>query len=127
MGFVLFWFGMAALVVGVLTFIVPEIGWPWQVTLFAVLAAGFIVMWWRWRAANPKAPDEAEQLNHRANGLIGTVITLSEPLHLGQGRTFINDTLWQVRGPEAPSGAEMRVTGVSDDAVLELELASPGG
>ena len=40
----------------------------------------------------------------------------------GSGRVRIDDTVWQVRGPDAPAGARVKVTG-ADGPVLKVETA----
>jgi membrane protein implicated in regulation of membrane protease activity len=48
---------------------------------------------------------------------------LAEPIVNGSGRAKVRDSTWQVRGPDAPAGARVRVTGVADGVVLTVEPA----
>jgi membrane protein implicated in regulation of membrane protease activity len=40
----------------------------------------------------------------------------------GRGRVRIDDSVWQVRGPDAPAGPRVVVTG-ADGSVLEVKAA----
>jgi inner membrane protein len=123
-GFIIFWFGLAAIAVSVLTAIVPKIIWPYQVAVFAVLTAAFIVGWWRYQKDQPPKHDPSEHLNRHAEAMIGQVITLTDPIKHGQGRSFIHDTLWRIKGADAPKGAQVRITAVDEDSVLAVEYVA---
>ncbi len=45
--FTIFWFGLGALVTGLLLAILPEISLKWQVLVFSVSSIGFTVFWFR--------------------------------------------------------------------------------
>mgnify|MGYP006185886979 CR=1 FL=1 len=47
---------------------------------------------------------------------------LSEPIVEGRGRIRIDDSIWQVRGPDAPAGARVVVTG-ADGTILNVTMA----
>ena len=73
------------------------------------------------RLAGALDTDSADPLlNRRAGRLQGRTFVLSEPIVEGSGRVRIDDTTWQVRGPDAPAGARVTVTG-SDGSVLDVE------
>jgi len=61
-------------------------------------------------------------LNLRAGRLQGRTFILAEPIVEGSGRVQVDDSVWQVRGPDAPAGARVKVTG-SDGAILTVEPA----
>lgn len=74
----LLWSGIAALLVGLLTWLVP-LGWGWQEATFAVLTVGSAWLWWyHLRAGDRTCP--ASALNQRGQQLIGLRTRLSEPL-----------------------------------------------
>ena len=50
------------------------------------------------------------ELNRRGAQLIGRVLVLAEAIEGGRGKVRVGDTLWPVEGPDAPAGAEVRVT-----------------
>jgi membrane protein implicated in regulation of membrane protease activity len=114
-GTFMLWLGLSALIVGVLSLIVV---WPWQAQLvaFAVLSIASIILW---RRLSPKLQEVREQpfLNRRTEGFIGRVFTLDKPIVDGSGTVRIDDTIWQVRGPDSASGARVKVTD-ADGATL---------
>jgi inner membrane protein len=124
-GFILMWFGIAALVVGFITLGFPDMGWPAQLGIFAVLTTALMAFWWSYQKNRPKS-DQISAFNHRANSLIGKTITLTDAIRHGQGKSFIGDTLWQIVGQDAAKGSQVRIVSVRDDNVLSVEfLAGP--
>lgn len=119
-GFFLMWFGIAALLIGTGTLI---FSWPWQLQVIGFLVLSVItVMVGRRFAGNPDTDTADPHLNLRGSRLTGRTFVLSEPIVEGAGRVKIDDTIWQVRGPDAPAGGRVRVTG-ADGAVLKVESA----
>jgi membrane protein implicated in regulation of membrane protease activity len=47
---------------------------------------------------------------------------LADPIVEGRGRVRIDDTVWQVHGPDAPAGSRIVVTG-ADGSILRVEPA----
>ncbi|PKP97928.1 MAG: hypothetical protein CVT74_12580 [Alphaproteobacteria bacterium HGW-Alphaproteobacteria-13] len=119
-GFFLIWLGAAAVVTGVIAWIVP-IGIPAQLGIFALLS--FVALYGarRWLKANPIASADPH-LNQRGGRLVGEVLTLTRAIEDGRGRAKVGDGEWPVRGPDAPEGSKVRVTG-TDGNVLVVELA----
>lgn len=122
-GFILMWFGVAALVVGFLTLAMPELGWPLQLGIFAGITAVFLVFWWNYQRNRPKDATESA-FNRRADGMVGKTFTLSDALQHGSGYSFIGDTRWQIRGQDAAKGTQVRVVSVSDDSILNVEFVA---
>lgn len=119
-GTFMLWLGLSAVVVGVVSLL---IAWPWQLQLvtFAVLSIGSLMVW---RRMSPKVDEIRAQpfLNRRAEGFVGRVFTLEKPIVDGNGTVRIDDTIWQVRGPDSPSGVRVRVTD-ADGAMLMVARA----
>jgi inner membrane protein len=117
-GTFMLWLGLAAILVGVISLL---IAWPWQAQLvaFAALSIGSIIIW---RRLTPKADELRTQpfLNRRAEGFVGRVFTLEKPIAEGSGTVRIGDTVWRVRGPDAPAGSRVTVT-ETDGATLVVE------
>src|SRR3954454_4683101 len=101
-GTFMLWLGLSALLVGLITLLID---WPWQAQLvaFAVLSIASIVVW---RRLSPKVDEVRTQrfLNRRAESFVGRVFTLEKPIVDAAGTVRIGDTVWQVRGPDAPPG-----------------------
>jgi membrane protein implicated in regulation of membrane protease activity len=61
-------------------------------------------------------------LNRRAAQLVGRVVPLERGIVNGRGRVQIADALWDVSGPELPTGAPVRIIGV-EGMNLQVEVA----
>ena len=119
-GFVLVWFGVAAIVVGVLAL---AVNWSVQ-TLALVWAAASIALLLvgrRWFVRDVGRSSEP-LLNDRAGRLVGRVFTLAEPLGENGGNLHIDDSVWRIRGPALPAGAKVVVRG-SEGATLVVAAA----
>jgi inner membrane protein len=106
-GVFLFWFGLAALLVGLLTFVLHP-SWELQLLMFAVFAAAAVPLWRRIALHRP-AETSHPFLNKRAEALVGRVFTLDKPIIDGAGTVRIDDTIWRVAGPDAPAGSKVKV------------------
>jgi membrane protein implicated in regulation of membrane protease activity len=120
-GVVFLWLAAAAVVVGLMTFAAPGIGLEYQVLVFAVLSMLSIAGWQYWRRRHPETSDRPT-LNRRAEQYVGEVFTLETRISDGAGKVRIGDSLWKVRGPDAPAGTRVRVVG-ADGIVLNVEPA----
>jgi inner membrane protein len=121
-GVFMLWLGLAALIVGLVSF---GIAWSWQaqVIAFAALAIAMVPLW-RHFARRHEKPTDTPFLNRRAESLIGRVFTLEKPIIDGVGTVRVDDTVWRVAGPDAPSGSRVKVT-QADGASLTVELEGP--
>jgi inner membrane protein len=107
-GVFLFWFGLAALLVGLASFAFDP-SWQLQLLMFAVFAAAAVPLWRR-IARSAAAPSRDNPfLNRRTAGLVGRVFTLEKPIIDGAGTVRIDDTIWRVAGPDAPAGSRVRI------------------
>ena len=110
----------AALVVGLLALVLPGLGVATEFVLFAVIATAASLLYIKvFRDEQEATPDE---LNHRAESLIGTEFELSEDLHAGDGRVQIGDTFWHVH-TDADLLRGVRVRVVSADT-MQLKVAA---
>lgn len=53
--FTIFWFGLGALVVGILMLIVPDIGLSWQILIWIIASSAFVLFWFK--VLKPKMTD----------------------------------------------------------------------
>ena len=113
------WMGISAIVLGLVAWLIPAIGWEMQLMLFAVLSLVSIVGWRMWQR---KHPDETDQpsLNRRGEQYIDRVFTLETPIENGFGKVRVGDTLWRVQGTEAPAGSKVKVTS-ANGVILVVE------
>ncbi|MGV7031628.1 NfeD family protein [Methylobacterium symbioticum] len=106
-GIFLIWLGLAALLTGLGTALVPM---PWQAQLlvWAVLSLGSVALATRLnrRRAEPV-------LNRADRGLVGREAVLAEAIVGGAGALRLDDTYWRVSGPDLPAGARVRIVGLA--------------
>jgi membrane protein implicated in regulation of membrane protease activity len=114
------WLGAAGIVTGLTAFI-PGVGWPFQVTIFGVLAL-VIVVGWTMISRNRKPTSDRPLLNQRAEVFIGHEGVIDEPITQGYGRLRLGDSVWRIAGPDLAAGAKVRVVG-AEGAVLKVEAA----
>ncbi len=117
----LIWPAIAAVVVGVIIAIVPDLDWRLQLLIFAVVAVvatvGGRTLWQRYRGE-----DSEPSLNRRGTQYIGRRMTLSEDLADGSGRVQLDDTWWPARtvdGRPLQSGRQIEVVAVNG---IELQV-----
>src|ERR1700743_952368 len=104
----LFWLGLAALLVGLVSFVVHP-SWQTQLLMFAVFAAVAVPVWRRLAKSNSTVSARNPFLNRRADALVGRVFTLEKPIIDGAGTVRIDDTIWRVAGPDPPAGSPGKV------------------
>ena len=107
-GVFLFWLGLAALLVGLVSFGLHP-SWQTQLLMFAVFAACAVPVWRRLALSAPKTDDSNAFLNRRAEALVGRVFTLERPIVDGAGTVRVDDTIWRIAGPDTPAGSRVRV------------------
>jgi inner membrane protein len=117
----LLWTGIAAAMVGVLTYLFPGMAAPWQFLLFGCLSVLTAVFWWQRQKAAAK-PSDQPGLNQRGSEFVGRNFVLHEAIIGGRGKIRAGDTLWLVTGPELPAGSQVRVSG-QDGVLLKVDPA----
>lgn len=119
-GVFMLWLGIAALLVGLLTFAV-SLSWQTQIIVFAILSIAMVPLWRHYSKRNEK-PTDKPFLNKRAQGLVGREFTLEKPIIDGVGTVKIDDTIWRVSGSDAPAGSRVKIVH-ADGASLKVEAA----
>ncbi|MGD9649644.1 MAG: NfeD family protein [Dongiaceae bacterium] len=120
-GFYSLWLGMAALITGLIVFVVPNLGTGIEIGIFAVMTLVSVLGWRHYLRRYPIKSDQPA-LNRRGAQYIGQFCILTQAIVNGRGRAQLADGTWSVEGPDAPAGARMKVTGVNG-AVLIVEAA----
>jgi membrane protein implicated in regulation of membrane protease activity len=118
-GAIFVWFAVAAAVLGAVTFVLPVLPWQVQLILFGLLSFGAIAAWRRYRREHPETSDQPT-LNRRGHQYEGKVLEIVDSIENGYGKARLGDSVWTVRGPDAPAGARVRVVGV-ENTVLVVE------
>jgi inner membrane protein len=120
-GVFLFWFGLAALLVGLVSFALHP-SWQAQLLMFSVFALAAVPVWRRLSRGNRHGSENHPFLNRRADALVGRVFTLEKPIIDGSGTVRVDDTVWRVAGPDVPAGSRVKVVSV-DGANLTVAAA----
>jgi inner membrane protein len=120
-GVFMFWLGLAALLVGLVSFVINP-SWQTQLILFSVFAVAAVPLWRRFALKLGAASRSNPFLNRRADALVGREFTLEKPIVDGAGTVRIDDTIWRVAGPDAPAGSRVKVVRV-DGANLTVAAA----
>ena len=120
-GVFLFWLGLAALLVGLMSFGFNP-SWQVQILMFAVFAAAAVPAWRRLARSNTAVSASNPFLNKRTEAMIGREFTLEKPIVDGAGTVRIDDTIWRVAGPDSPAGSRVRIV-QADGASLTVASA----
>src|ERR1700709_2241664 len=120
-GVFLFWLGLAALLVGLLSFAINP-AWQTQLLLFAVFAVAAVPAC---RYFAPSASSHSVSnpfLNKRTEAMVGREFTLEKPIVDGSGTVRIDDTTCPVAGPDARAGSRVKIV-QADGASLTVAAA----
>ena len=120
-GVFMFWLGLAALLVGLLSFAI-DLSWQAQLLVFAVFAIAAVPLWRRVARGNSGVSASNPFLNKRTDAMVGRVFTLEKPIIDGSGTVKIDDTIWRVAGPDTPAGSRVRIV-QADGASLTVAAA----
>lgn len=115
-GVFLIWFAVAALLVGLFSFVMP-LSLPLEVVLFAVLAVINVLASRRWLRGHPVESADP-LLNQRGLQLVGRKVTVTQAIEGGNGRVKCGDTEWLAQGPDAEAGAKLTVTGSTGSTLI---------
>lgn len=109
----LLWSGVAAVVTGLLAWVIP-FGWEWQGVLFAVLTMLAAWLWWQWLSRRVKQQKPADaSLNLRGQQLVGRRFQLDNALVNGRGHMRVGDSSWPVSADDdLAAGTRVEVTAV---------------
>ncbi len=112
------WFGLSAVVVGVLLFLLTAAGLgealslPWQLVLFAVISVATVFGVRRFANAQD-VESEDKDLNQRSAQYFGRIVVVEDAISGGRGRVRVGDTLWAASGADAEKGTRVRITGAN--------------
>lgn len=116
------WPGLAAILLGVLTLVVPGLDWTIALSLWAALSVLTLTLWVLYRRKNP-SPKGSNTLNRRGQELVGQELTLDSPVINGKGEIRAGDTIWRVvSAANLPAGTAVKVVAVEGTS-LRIEQA----
>jgi inner membrane protein len=115
------WLAIAAALTG---FTDTLYGLPWQAELlvFAALSVVSVVAGRKFYGGPANEPEDNPYLNRRQLGYIGRSFTLTQPIVNGRGKLTIEDTVWEVEGPDMAAGTRVKVTAVKDMNLIVTPL-----
>lgn len=117
----LLWSGIAAALVGILTWLFP-LSWEQQSLTFAVLTLLVAWLWWKWLSHRQSLSSSSGALNQRGKQLLGMQATVIEPMQNGFSRVKIGDSTWRVSATEALNVGDNVVVIGLDGITLQVKL-----
>lgn len=117
------WFGIGALVCGLLFQVIGDIYWPYQIIAFCTFSS--LSLFLGRRFIKQAAPSKTSTLNRRLYQYIGRRGTLETPIVNGKGRVKLDDTYWTVTGADLPANTAVTITGVENSRFVVQE-SDPG-
>ena len=109
------WMSVAAGSVGILKWLMPTLDGQSQILIFSILAIVSAVFWKAFLKRHPQIT-EHPTLNRRVEQYRGRNFALTAPLHHGRGKIQIDDSWWDIEGPDIP--VETLVTVVDIDGTI---------
>lgn len=123
-GIFLLWFGLSAIVIGVLTLMFQGAGfWPWEVQVILFLGLAIASAYLGRRIFVNNAESDQPLLNQRGAQLIGRTTLLDAPIEQGVGRAQLDGVQWRVSGADMPAGTRIKVTSHNNSGTLFVEAA----
>ena len=122
-GYFMLWIGIAAGVMGVLTFALPAMSALVQAIVFAVLAIASCAVYWRFVRPLAEIRNDEPLLNRRGARMVGRRVVIVEPIVNGRGKVKVGDGAWLAEGPDLPLGAEVEVVACEGTTLKVRALA----
>jgi inner membrane protein len=98
-----------------------DMGWQGELMSFAVFGLVAIFAGRPLLKKRHALDSDQPNLNRRMYNYVGRNFVLNQAIIDGRGRLKIDDTLWEVMGPDLPQGTRVTVTGVEG---LRLRVVS---
>ncbi len=85
-----------------------------------LIFAGTVFALYFWRQYRIRQAELNSPFAEHRQGMryIGESLTLEKPIHNNNGRIYLGNREWDVRGPNLPVGSRVRVTGVDGSVLL---------
>ena len=110
-GFIIFFFGVAACLVGVVTFFVPELGLVWQILTFIIASVMLLILSRRYIPGVFKGRDIVSDVDIDLDDVSGETATAVTDIPAdGSGKVEFRGTLWNaVTGEDISAGERVRI------------------
>lgn len=114
---------VAALTVGGLSHIYPYVGLEIQLLFFVVLASSMI---WLTRSYLEARQEKIDKLQRAVQNqsYVGREFALVNPISDGHSSLNIDGVVWELRGDDAPTGAQVRIVAMGE-GFLQVENINP--
>jgi hypothetical protein len=123
-GVFLVFLAVAAAITGVFLLLFPDL--PVAAQLLSFAAWSSITVWLGRRYYRDNPVDSADPLlNDRIARLVGETVIVAQAIEGGRGRVRVADGEWPARGPDAATGARVRVTGGQSGTLTVEPITSP--
>jgi membrane protein implicated in regulation of membrane protease activity len=106
-GYFMLWIGIAAGVMGVITFVLPTLSPLAQTIVFALLAIASCAVYWKFLRPIAEQRDDQPLLNRRGQRMVGRRVVVAEAIVNGRGKVKVGDGTWLAEGPDSPIGSEV--------------------
>ena len=90
------WSGMAAIIVGLIAWILP-LSWPVLWILFAIFTLISAYLWWAWLKKRDNNKSSKVEINQPQQELIGIRTIVTDAITNGSGRVKIKDGTWSAK------------------------------
>ena len=112
------WYGVAALLVGLLAQ-VTGIDWQLQLVAFGLLSVLSVLLVRRYSAMSG-SEGEVEALHSRSQEYIGRIVMVEDAIVAGRGKVRVGDSMWIAEGADMPKGTRAKVVS-TNGTVLVVE------
>jgi membrane protein implicated in regulation of membrane protease activity len=123
-GYFMLWIGIAAGVMGAVTFFAPAMSALGQAIVFALLAVASCTAYWRFLRPLAEHRDDQPLLNRRGQRMVGRRVVVVEPIVNGRGKVKVGDGAWLAEGPDVAAGTEVEVVAVDGTTLKVRALAA---
>jgi membrane protein implicated in regulation of membrane protease activity len=123
-GLFLIWMAGAALITGLLTWVVP-IGLPVQIVAFAVLSILAVFLGRRYLVGHPVVAADP-LMNRRAARAVGETVVVTQEIVGGSGRVRLGDSEWLASGSDAMPGTRLVVSAVEGTVLVVAPQPASG-
>ena len=110
-GFFMLWLAVAAALTAITDYIF-HLSWIGEIFTFAAFGLLSILGSWRLVMGSRNLKSDQPFLNRRHAGLVGQNFYLEAAIIHGKGKIRVDDTLWDVEGPELHKGEQVKVIGI---------------
>lgn len=123
-GVFIMWWGFSAIILAILIALLPDLSQVIQMSIFAILALVFSMIWWKYQHNKDKQDDKSTALNSREHTMIGTQGLIVEIFENGVARGKFGDTTWRVIGAELNVGDKVQVQKVDGITLYVVKVES---